>query len=38
MMDWLSDTLVMTTALMLLVLLIRQPVARHFGPSVAYWL
>ncbi len=38
MMDWLSDTLVMTTLLMLLVLFIRKPVAAQFGPSVAYWL
>lgn len=37
---WLIDTLLMTSALMVLVLLIRQPVARAFGPSVAYalWL
>ena len=36
--DWLFDTLLATSALLLLVLLIRGPVARHFGPSVAYWL
>jgi len=38
MMEWLSDTLVMTTVLMLLVLIMRKPVAAKFGPSVAYWL
>ena len=36
--DWLYDTLLATSALILLVLAIRGPVARHFGPSVAYWL
>ena len=36
--EWLFDTLIASTALLLLVLLIRGPVARHFGPSVAYWL
>jgi bla regulator protein blaR1 len=36
--DWLFDTLFASTALLLLVLLIRGTVARHFGPSVAYWL
>jgi bla regulator protein blaR1 len=36
--DWLLDTLFASTALLLLVLLIRGTVARHFGPSVAYWL
>lgn len=37
---WLLDTFVMTSMLMLLVLLVRRPVARHFGPGVAYalWL
>jgi beta-lactamase regulating signal transducer with metallopeptidase domain len=37
---WLFDTFVVTSMLMLLVLLLRRPVARHFGPSVAYalWL
>ncbi len=38
MIDWLFDTLIATTALLLIVLLIRGRVARHFGPSVAYWL
>lgn len=33
---WLLDTFVVTTMLMLLVLLVRRPVARHFGPGVAY--
>lgn len=36
--DWLFDTLIATTALLLLVLLLRGSVARHFGASVAYWL
>lgn len=36
--DWLFDTLISSTALLLLVLLVRGSVARHFGPSVAYWL
>ena len=36
--DWLFDTVIATTALLLLILLIRGSVARHFGPSVAYWL
>ena len=37
---WLFDTFVVTSMLMLLVLFVRRPVARHFGPSVAYalWL
>ncbi|GGC18240.1 hypothetical protein GCM10011371_02220 [Novosphingobium marinum] len=34
--DWLLDTLVTTGALIALVLVIRKPVARHFGPGVAY--
>lgn len=40
MIDWLTDTLVMTGALMALVLLIRRPVGRWFGPKAAYalWL
>lgn len=33
---WLLDTFVATSMLMLLVLLMRRPVARYFGPSVAY--
>ena len=36
--DWLFDTLLATTALLMLVMIIRKTVARHFGPSVAYWL
>ena len=37
---WLFDTFLVTSMLMLAVLLVRRPVARHFGPSVAYalWL
>ena len=35
---WLADTLVYTGLLMLLVLLIRRPVARMFGPGIAYLL
>jgi bla regulator protein BlaR1 len=33
---WLLDTFVWTGAAMALVLLLRRPVARHFGPQVAY--
>jgi len=33
---WLFDTFVVTSMLMLAVLLLRGPVARHFGPGVAY--
>jgi bla regulator protein blaR1 len=36
--DWLVDTLVATSGMLLLVLLVRGFVARGFGPSVAYWL
>ena len=36
--EWLFDTLMASTALLLIVLLIRGRVAQHFGPSVAYWL
>jgi bla regulator protein blaR1 len=36
--DWLFDTVIATSALLLIVLIIRSNVARHFGPSVAYWL
>lgn len=37
---WIVETLVAVTVLMLLVLAVRGPVARHFGPRVAYalWL
>ncbi len=34
--DWMIDTFVYTGALIALVLLIRRPVARHFGPQLAY--
>lgn len=36
--EWLSDTFLATSALLLLVLLIRAPVARHFGAGTAYFL
>ncbi len=36
MIQWLYDTFVWTGALIVLVLLLRRPVARHFGPQVAY--
>jgi beta-lactamase regulating signal transducer with metallopeptidase domain len=36
--DWLLGTLFATTALVVLVLLIREPVRRHFGARVAYGL
>jgi beta-lactamase regulating signal transducer with metallopeptidase domain len=35
---WLVDTLVATSVLMVLVLLVREPVRRQFGPAVAYGL
>jgi len=35
-MTWLIDTLVTTGALIVLVLLLRRPVSRHFGPGLAY--
>lgn len=37
---WIVDTMVATTALCALVLTVRRPVARHFGPGLAYalWL
>ncbi|GGI72981.1 hypothetical protein GCM10007973_07350 [Polymorphobacter multimanifer] len=40
MIDWLLETLIMTTLLMALVLLLRRPVARSFGAHAAYalWL
>ena len=40
MIEWLTDTLVATGALMALVLAARRPVARWFGPGAAYalWL
>jgi bla regulator protein BlaR1 len=36
--DWLLGTLLATSGLMILVLLIREPVRRHFGARVAYGL
>ncbi len=36
--DWLLGTLLATSGLMVLVLLIREPVRRHFGARVAYGL
>lgn len=36
MIEWLTDTLAMTALLMGLVLLVRRPVARWFGPAAAY--
>ena len=38
MIDWLADTFLATTLLMGVVLLIREPVRRRFGPAVAYGL
>ena len=36
--EWLADTLVATSLLMALVLLVRDPVRRQFGPAAAYGL
>ena len=36
MIAWLTDTLVMTGAIMALILLVRRPVGRWFGPGAAY--
>lgn len=36
MIEWLTDTLLATGALMALVLLVRRPVGRWFGPGAAY--
>lgn len=36
MIAWTVETFVATTLLMLLVLAIRKPVSRHFGPNIAY--
>lgn len=38
--QWLVDTLIVTAALMALVLVLRRPVAKHFGAELAYalWL
>jgi beta-lactamase regulating signal transducer with metallopeptidase domain len=38
MIDWLAGTLIATSLLMGLVLLVREPVRRHFGPAAAYGL
>lgn len=38
MIDWLADTLLATSLLMALVLLVREPVRRQFGPAAAYGL
>jgi bla regulator protein blaR1 len=38
MIEWLTDTLLATSGLILLVLILREPVRRRFGPSVAYCL
>ena len=38
MIDWLIETLLASSLLMALVLLVREQVRRHFGPSVAYGL
>lgn len=35
-MNWLVDTLLVTGALIVLVLLVRRPIARLFGPGMAY--
>jgi len=36
--DWLLGTLLATSGLIVLVLLLREPVRRHFGARVAYGL
>ena len=36
MMEWMIDTLLATSALIMLVLIIRRPVASYFGPIIAY--
>jgi beta-lactamase regulating signal transducer with metallopeptidase domain len=38
MISWAIETLVASTLLMLVVLAVRRPVARHFGPHIAYGL
>jgi bla regulator protein BlaR1 len=40
MIAWIVETVIATTLLMLLVLVIRKPVSRNFGPNIAYalWL
>lgn len=34
--NWLADTMIWTGLLIALVLLVRRPAARHFGPGIAY--
>ncbi len=34
--DWLFDTLLWTAGLIALVLVLRRPVTKHFGPQIAY--
>ena len=36
--DWLIGTLLATSALILMVLIVREPVRKHFGARVAYGL
>ncbi len=36
--QWIVDTLIMVSALTVLVLILRRPVAALFGPTVTYWL
>ena len=36
--QWMVETLAVTAALMALVLVLRRPVARHFGAEIAYLL
>jgi beta-lactamase regulating signal transducer with metallopeptidase domain len=38
--DWLADTLIWTAGLIALVLVLRRPITRYFGPQMAYalWL
>ncbi|MBO9498572.1 MAG: antirepressor regulating drug resistance protein [Novosphingobium sp.] len=36
MIAWLTDTLIATGALIALVLVLRRPAARHFGPQISY--
>lgn len=38
MLVWAIDTLIVTTILVALVIAVRKPVARHFGPQIAYLL
>ena len=34
--QWMLETLLWTAVLIAFVLLVRRPVARHFGPQIAY--